>query len=253
MFRGSELDEYSFLDFLLDTYDEPKKAVQHTHDTSTTVIEDTWNGDEDQVVTASGKRGRPRNRRIPYQIEHSKHELKVRVLRSAGHNKHPSIIGPHLPRSDDIDHNEFYCAVMLALLKPWRNLNELKNLETTWSEALNDLTTTGGPVIARILANIQFYYESRSKAKGCKDGGGPYDGFKDAACEEDNGFGGCEKAQTEIVGTESGHGNNLTHRHAVNGRFNGGKPDCVCTVVIAFSGGETRNERGHHCKVCGDI
>lgn len=53
-----------------------------------------------------------------------------------GHNTLPNFIGRYFPRSDDPDIYPFYCASMLMLLKPWRDLTaDLKDASESWPDA----------------------------------------------------------------------------------------------------------------------
>ena len=73
------------------------------------------------------------SRYVPYKAPHSRRESRVRVIRQEGHNTRPNIVGPMLPRNDDPERRSFYCASVLMLLKPWRDLH-LPN--QTWEDAL---------------------------------------------------------------------------------------------------------------------
>ncbi|KAG1866095.1 hypothetical protein F4604DRAFT_1585958 [Suillus subluteus] len=74
--------------------------------------------------------GRPRNARVQYLSTHPKYGVRQRIICSQGHNTLPNFIGRYFPRQDDPDIYDFYCASMLLLLKPWRDIaTDLKSPE----------------------------------------------------------------------------------------------------------------------------
>lgn len=69
--RGDALENYSVLDFFMDTYESTMDEV------------------EEKRVSAPGVqhvRGRPRHERVRYQTAHPKSGQKVRIIRREGHN-----------------------------------------------------------------------------------------------------------------------------------------------------------------------
>ncbi|KAI1782352.1 hypothetical protein LXA43DRAFT_906046, partial [Ganoderma leucocontextum] len=82
------------------------------------------------------QRGRPRNVRSRYLEGHPNADTKHRIVRSAGHNTLTNIIGSWFPRRDDEGTYDTYCAAMLMLLKPWRDLSsDLKPVDMSWVAA----------------------------------------------------------------------------------------------------------------------
>ncbi|THU95873.1 hypothetical protein K435DRAFT_563576, partial [Dendrothele bispora CBS 962.96] len=67
-----------------------------------------------------------------------------------------NFIGHTLPRSDKGDY-EYYCCVMLALFKPWKNGSELKNIGQTWEEAFNVHKFTSAQI--KLMQNFNLRYE----------------------------------------------------------------------------------------------
>ena len=70
-------------------------------------------------------------------------------------------IGRPFPHRDDPEEYEFYCALMLMLLKPWRNLAEdLKPPSQTWQSAFEEFLTAtsqqGHCVRHSILSQLPF-------------------------------------------------------------------------------------------------
>ena len=54
---------------------------------------------------------------------------------------------------------------MLALLKPWRTSNDLKSVDISWADTLEQFITNSPPIIRRILAGVQYYYDSKAACK----------------------------------------------------------------------------------------
>lgn len=143
MDRGTKLEKSSFLDFFLNTY-------------------------EGEVHEPRSARGAPSNERVPY-LEGTGHGKRCRIIRSAGHETMPNFIGEWFPRNNVARLHEFYCASALALLKPWRDISDLKTATETFQESLERYLTTGGTKSereewARLLDNIQYYHECHDAA-----------------------------------------------------------------------------------------
>ena len=65
------------------------------------------------------------------------------MCRSENHNFLPNIVGPWLPQRDGEDSTRpYYYASMLALLKPWRELEDLKRDDENWEFAFNTFMET---------------------------------------------------------------------------------------------------------------
>ena len=71
----------------------------------------------------------------------------MRVVRPVGHNTLPNLVGPSLPRNDDQERRPFYCASVLMLLKPWRDIRRLKEQEQIWENALESFLAGATPDI----------------------------------------------------------------------------------------------------------
>ncbi|KAI5897421.1 uncharacterized protein SCHCODRAFT_02486841, partial [Schizophyllum commune H4-8] len=80
-------------------------------------------------------------------------------MRSEGHNNLPNFVGGPLPRNDDPDQYDFYCASMLTLLKPWRDIRQLKGEAQTWKEAFAEFCDTATAKQRRFLAGAQYFHE----------------------------------------------------------------------------------------------
>ena len=149
--RGTELQEYNLIEFFTDTYEvDITKADREAE----LVGEDVHRGP-----------GRPRNRRVRYLTTHPKSGSVHRIIRSAGHRNLPNFLGRWFPRNDDPDTYEFYCACMLLLLKPWRDIAiDLKPDTETWASTFEEFRLSTQPNVHRILSGIQYFHECESAA-----------------------------------------------------------------------------------------
>ncbi|KAF8484113.1 hypothetical protein JB92DRAFT_3131919 [Gautieria morchelliformis] len=121
--HGDELEEYNLIDFFVDTYDVEITSKDKERENRTAINEDQ---------TDQRTRGRSLNIQSRYLIGHPKNTTRQWIVRCSGHMTLPNFIGRNFPRSDNPDTYEFYCAAMLLLLKPWREVSELKNKEEGW-------------------------------------------------------------------------------------------------------------------------
>ena len=141
-FRGRILDDYSVAAFFKDTYDTSKPI----HDNSSTL--------PSELCARS---------HVAYLDQHPNATSRCRLIRLHGHNNLPNFVGRRFPRRDDTDVHNFYCASMLMLLKPWRDIStDLKLPEQTWSDAFDQFMQTANEPTKRILSGIQYYHECRS-------------------------------------------------------------------------------------------
>ena len=145
--RGEELETYSFLDFVVNTYEE--KIPQENESSSSSLT----------------MRGRPRNERSYYLESHPKHHTWRRVIRCAGHNVFPDIVGPFFPRPDDPSTENLYFASVLALLQPWRHLEEIKKEDESFHTVYEAFVTKASQSDLRVIAGIKYYYECKSAAE----------------------------------------------------------------------------------------
>ena len=107
--RGDMLAKSNVIEFFVNSYEVDRQPQDEPN----------------ALLKGCGKRrGRPRHERVPYFPDHPMHMQRMRMLRIPTHNTLPNFIGRPFPRRDDPEEYEFYCASMLMLLKPWRNLAE---------------------------------------------------------------------------------------------------------------------------------
>ncbi|KIL55264.1 hypothetical protein M378DRAFT_59934, partial [Amanita muscaria Koide BX008] len=77
----------------------------------------------------------------------------------------PNFVGQFFPRRDDPAIYPFYCACMLILLKPWRDLRtDLKSPTLSWSESFKDFMKTAPERVKFALAGIQYFHDCDSSA-----------------------------------------------------------------------------------------
>ena len=145
LYRGPEMESCSLLAFTIDTWEETYKE-----------------GEAPREGACENKSGRPAHIRTHYLEEHPKMWMHHRMYRAMGHSTLPQIAGPWFPRNDDADTYNFYCTCMLALLKPWRGKEDLKNTGETWPTAFATFRDNASSTYKRIIAGIQYYYESKS-------------------------------------------------------------------------------------------
>ena len=124
--RGPQLEEYNVIQFFSDTYE-----LRILQNDKLLTNEDADHHDDVRIL----RRGRRRNDRVYYLPSHPKAKSMYRVIRTIGHNNLPNVIGRRLPSREDPDTYDFYCASILMLLKPWRQLCDLKGSSESWSDA----------------------------------------------------------------------------------------------------------------------
>ena len=120
--RRHSLADYNLLDFIVNTYED-----------------DVTGGDTEDVEASNDSMpqtlGRPRNTQIHYLCNHPNYQRQHRIIRSAGHNNLPDVVGHWFPCRDDKERQEYYMASMLTLLKPWQCLvTDLKEQSQSWAD-----------------------------------------------------------------------------------------------------------------------
>ncbi|KIL70015.1 hypothetical protein M378DRAFT_67250, partial [Amanita muscaria Koide BX008] len=89
-----------------------------------------------------------------------------RVQRCRNHRNLPNFVGKYFPRCDDPATYSFYCACMLLLLKPWRDLlTDLKSPTQTWPDAFELFMQNSSSRIRFILSGIQYFHECDTAAR----------------------------------------------------------------------------------------
>ena len=122
----------------------------------------TRNGSIDDTsvsIPTAPKAGRPPNVRVPYQISHPSSKKRCRIIRSSNHRHVANFVGSWFP--NDTNDLDVYCATMLMLLKPWRDLkSDLKPSHLSWRQAL-DAFLADNPKSRYIISNIKYYHDCR--------------------------------------------------------------------------------------------
>ncbi|KIK91578.1 hypothetical protein PAXRUDRAFT_149188 [Paxillus rubicundulus Ve08.2h10] len=138
---GDALENYSYLDFFVNTYD----AFMPAEETNKLPL-------------------RKHNVRIPYRANRG-HSARCRVLRSDGHETMPYFPGQWFPHANDVEKHELYCASILTLLKPWRSLATLKCQDLSFDAAFHNFIAESPPSFSRTIDNIQYHYNCADKAQ----------------------------------------------------------------------------------------
>ena len=91
-----------------------------------------------------------------------------------GHEAMPNFIGEWYPHNDIEDQQEAYCASMLALFFPWRDIGDLKMENQTFKQAFDIFVTQMDDQTKGMMANIQYQHKcvsSMIEKKGNRRGG----------------------------------------------------------------------------------
>jgi hypothetical protein len=146
--RGFEFEEMGFLTFTVETYE---RRLEH--------------GEHEMNEGNMDKLGRPRNESSHYLRNHPKHSTHYRILRSKDHHFLPNIVGSWFPRRDGEESMKpYYYGSMLALLKPWRRLEELKDENEIWETAFSHFFENASRRDRDVISGCQYYYESKNIA-----------------------------------------------------------------------------------------
>lgn len=139
--RGNELEDMNLLDFLLDTYKG------------------------DMATAADSASRRPLSGRIPYYVG-TGHGKKCQIIKGSDYETMPNFAGNWFPRNDVPEKRKLYCASMLALLSPWRDITDVTCPPgLTLQEAFDRMLQTSHPKIIKILDNIQNQHECFDSVK----------------------------------------------------------------------------------------
>ncbi|KAJ7080494.1 hypothetical protein C8R43DRAFT_965727 [Mycena crocata] len=139
--RGHEMDDVSYLEYFLESYDGADVEGEEERD----------------------KAGRPRSTRVPY-LEDSKRK-GCRIIRGPGHETLPRFVGSWFPRDTPSTH-EYYCANILALLCPWRNISDLKDDdEETFHSVYERFMAHAEDDTRRTVANVDYFHQCSDASK----------------------------------------------------------------------------------------
>ncbi|KIK13897.1 hypothetical protein PISMIDRAFT_17662 [Pisolithus microcarpus 441] len=157
-YRGDSMGGDNVLQFFLDSYEVNKehRPISEDH---------TAPGPSATPLIRQG-RGRPRHDRVDYQQLHPHFKEKQRMRRRENHHNLPNFIGRYFPTRDDLDQYTFYCASMLMLLKPWRNVaQDLKSPTQTWETAFQSFVSQAPQHIQHVLSGIQYFHQCERSAQ----------------------------------------------------------------------------------------
>jgi hypothetical protein len=177
MFRGEEINEMNLLTFILDTYDAKGDPTS-----------EALPGEEGNVNQGMRSGGRWPNRRVQYRQGFNR-TGRCRVFRTEGHETLPHFVGHWFPRNDRPNCTELYCASVLALLKPWTDLSDLKREGESFERSFNTFIGQATKKTRDIIENIQYYYEcydgAKKRQEELADGSQRTIDFEDDACQDD--------------------------------------------------------------------
>ncbi|GAW02204.1 ATP-dependent DNA helicase PIF1 [Lentinula edodes] len=139
--RGETLEHYNLKDFFADTYDKFEKGADG--------------------VVADNRTNTIRAGRIPgirHQYLPSKKPNHVRLVRQEGHETVPLYVGRWFPRNDRPEDRVLYILLMLAILKPWREITDITKGFQTLEEVWSDFTEHCSDRTQDFIANVQYFY-----------------------------------------------------------------------------------------------
>ena len=152
----NQVSDYAMRPDELEDYDVVK-FVQHTYDR---YIDKEWHLGEKRDVDDEIKASRCR-----YREGHHKDKTMVRIIRTPGHNNLPNFIGK-FPQGSDEDAHDLYCATMLMLMKPWRDVRgDLKSDSETWVEAFIRFKATATADQLAIISGVDYMNNCKRKSE----------------------------------------------------------------------------------------
>lgn len=90
-------------------------------------------------------------------------------MRGKRHNTLPNIYGPWPPSSEKPEQHNLYCASVLALTKPWRQLSDIKDTRVTWATELQNWLDNAPIYVRDVVAGIQYYYDAKSAGEAAHE------------------------------------------------------------------------------------
>lgn len=157
--RGEALEKFNVLQLFVDTYEENISPTDRAN-------YDTSEIPSPSFPDTASRRGHTRHERCRYMEAHPRYAQRQRVIRSKFHRNLPNIVGRFFVRHDDPACYPLYCAMMLMLLKPWRNIaTDLKRQQQSWEEAFGDLCCNADERTKYAISGIQHYHECSEAAR----------------------------------------------------------------------------------------
>ncbi|PSS19942.1 hypothetical protein PHLCEN_2v3115 [Hermanssonia centrifuga] len=165
--RGDELEHYSVYEMFLNTYEATRIKGKDRADRDDAANDPGDQEHPSEHADVPRRRGRPAHQRSPYRLGHPKAAEKERVVRTPLHKNLVNFVGRFFPSRNDATIYPFYCASMLLLFKPWRNIaTDLKSANETWADAFSCFVTEhgGSGSLPRRLSGIQTFHDGRVAA-----------------------------------------------------------------------------------------
>jgi len=152
-YRGHKLEEYSYIRFVIDTYEERVPLTKTQLQTGTLEISTT------SVTISTPRRGPRPHPCSSYLTPHPCAKTYCQVIRPEGHNMLPDIVGLYLPSPKNPYRRNLYYASMLALLILWWKIEDLNANQGSWEIKYNEFILNAMQQEKDIIAGIEFYYE----------------------------------------------------------------------------------------------
>ena len=132
MHRGQAMDNWNVIQFIADSY---------------------------EVTSATGAVNK-----VPYLTTHPQEKTRVRVIRHKDHNSIVKLQGRRLPRSDRQEDRALYCASMMMLFTPWRQVGDIQRGSDDWEDAYRMFHNDASQDIRDMISNIQQRYRAEDAA-----------------------------------------------------------------------------------------
>ncbi|CAF4412552.1 unnamed protein product, partial [Rotaria magnacalcarata] len=145
--RPKELDDVCLYTF----YCEYRKAKMTTFDNY--LLQD------DPAQTPLRRRGRPASDRWKLQSTHPQYSSHLIIRRSF--SVVPVLVGPSIPRREREDTIERYARAILTLFCPWRNVLDICDPYTSWSDVLQLHQSSFTTKSNRVIENIQLLHDCK--------------------------------------------------------------------------------------------
>lgn len=114
--------------------------------------------DTDNTRPTRGRPFNPRSRFLPSHPDFETHTLRRRSL----DNYYIPVLTSAVPNSDALSNKEKHALMMLILFKPWRSVEDLLELHSSWSDAYTSYLTCIEPESLQVIQNMQLLNQ-------CKD------------------------------------------------------------------------------------
>ena len=127
--------------------------------TNTEALEEDDNNYDDTDNDNNNRRGRPANKRYPFQEQHP--QAKTHLLMKYSEYHIPILYGLQIPRQARDDTRERYCRALLTLFVPWRAVTDLCDVNQTWDDDFKARQNQISVHSWKIIENIQLLHECK--------------------------------------------------------------------------------------------